>query len=54
MWKKIKDNWDKIFTIGIFSVVIIILLLRIIVISKYGNLPISEVPAWAIPFFTGG
>ena len=39
----------------IFAIVmIIVVVLKIWVYMEYGDMPITEVPSWAIPWLTGG
>jgi len=51
------DLWDYIVW-GIKAFFILLTLSAIafvvMVYVKYGDLPITEVPAWAVPFFMGG
>lgn len=56
--KKKKIDWQLVRVIAfliIFAVIMaIVVILKIWVICEYGDMPITEVPAWAIPWLTGG
>lgn len=56
--QKNKIDWgmvSKIAFLLIFIVVMaIIVALKIWVYMEYGDMPITEVPSWAIPWLTGG
>ncbi len=52
------DNFLEIFgiigSIIIFLIIISFIVLEIIVWVMYGNLPINEIPVWALLFMFGG
>ena len=56
--KKKKIDWQLVRVIAfliIFAVIMaIVVILKVWVICEYGDMPITEVPAWAIPWLTGG
>lgn len=53
-----KPNWEKLLQILIIITFVAILglmvFLKVWVIVNYGDMPISEVPSWAIPWIMGG
>ena len=53
-----KIDWQLVGVIAfliIFAVImVIVVILKTWVICEYGDMPITEVPAWAIPWLTGG
>ena len=55
---KKKIDWELVSVITflvIFAIVmIIVVVLKIWVCMEYGDMPITEVPSWAIPWLTGG
>ena len=55
---KKKIDWELVSVITflvIFAIVmIIVVVLKIWVNMEYGDMPITEVPSWAIPWLTGG
>lgn len=55
---KNKPDWDVIlyfsFTVIIAVAMIVCIILKIWVIMEYGDMPISEVPSWTIPWLTNG
>lgn len=55
---KKKIDWELVSVITflvIFAIVMIIVVaLKIWVNMEYGDMPITEVPSWAIPWLTGG
>ena len=55
---KHKPDWSLILWITfivIFAVAIVVcIILKIWVICEYGDMPITEVPSWAIPWLTNG
>ena len=56
--KKKKIDWQLVGVIAfliIFAVIMVIaVILKVWVLCEYGDMPITEVPAWAIPWLTGG
>lgn len=61
--KKLKKKLEKInWSVFLYCfmsllpivIVVVYIVLRIIVLCKYGGMPITEVPSWTIPFLTGG
>lgn len=56
--KKKKIDWDVVlyvsFMIFVALAIIVCIVLKIWVICKYGDMPITEVPSWAIPWLTSG
>lgn len=55
--KRKHDLWDfLIWAIKAFFILLALsaVAFAVVVYVKYGNLPITEVPAWAVPFFMGG
>ena len=56
--KKKKIDWDVVLYIGfivLFIIAIIVcIVLKIWVLKEYGDMPITEVPSWAIPWLTNG
>lgn len=56
--QKNKIDWELVSVITflvIFAIVmIIVVVLKIWVYLEYGDMPITEVPSWAIPWLTGG
>lgn len=61
MSDRFKDFLEKLKGIGVWVLYSIPLLLvvayiiaRIYIYVEFGNMPITEVPSWAIPFLTGG
>ena len=56
--KKNKIDWQLVGVIAfliIFAVIMaIVVILKVWVLCEYGDMPITEVPAWAIPWLTGG
>jgi len=56
MKKKKKIDWDVVlyisFMIFIALAVLVCTVLKIWVIAEYGDMPITEVPSWAIPWLT--
>ena len=55
---KHKPDWEKILQILIVIIFIAILglmvFLKVWVVINYGDMPITEVPSWAIPWLTNG
>ena len=55
---KNKPDWEKILQILIVITFVAILglmvFLKVWVVINYGDMPISEVPSWAIPWLTNG
>lgn len=55
---KNKPDWEKILQILIVITFVTILglmvFLKVWVIINYGDMPITEVPSWAIPWLTNG
>lgn len=53
-----KPNWERLLQILIIITFVAILglmvFLKVWVIVNYGDMPISEVPSWAIPWIMGG
>lgn len=53
-----KPNWEKLLQILIIITFVAILglmvFLKVWVIVNYGDMPISDVPSWAIPWIMGG
>lgn len=58
MMKKKKIDWGAVFytsLIAIFLIVFIVcIVLKIWVLIEYGDMPITEVPSWVIPWLTNG
>lgn len=56
MKKKKKIDWDVVlyvsFIIFVALAIIVCVVLKIWVIVEYGDMPITEVPSWAIPWLT--
>lgn len=56
--KKKKIDWGVVIytlLIVIFLIVFIVcIVLKIWVLIEYGDMPITEVPSWAIPWLTNG
>lgn len=56
--KKKKIDWGVVLytlLIVIFLIVFIVcIVLKIWVLIEYGDMPITEVPSWAIPWLTNG
>ena len=55
---KKKIDWDVVlyvsFVIFVVLAIIVCVVLKIWVICEYGDMPITEVPSWAIPWLTNG
>ena len=55
---KHKPDWEKILQILIVITFVTILglmvFLKVWVVINYGDMPITEVPSWAIPWLTNG
>lgn len=55
---KNKPDWEKILQILIVITFVAILglmvFLKVWVVINYGDMPITEVPSWAIPWLTNG
>ena len=55
---KNKLDWDLILGCILIVIcvvaVIVCIILKIWVICEYGDMPITEVPSWAIPWLTNG
>lgn len=55
---KKKINWQLALYIALIAigltVIILYIAIKIWVIMEYGDLPISEVPTWAIPWIMNG
>lgn len=55
---KKKIDWDVVlyvsFMIFVAIAIIVCVVLKIWVIVEYGDMPITEVPSWAIPWLTNG
>ena len=55
---KNKPDWEKILQILIvitFTVILgLMVFLKVWVVINYGDMPITEVPSWAIPWLTNG
>ena len=53
-----KIDWDVVlyvsFIIFVAIAIIVCVVLKIWVIVEYGDMPITEVPSWAIPWLTNG
>ena len=53
-----KPDWEKILQILIVITYVTILglmvFLKVWVVINYGDMPITEVPSWAIPWLTNG
>ena len=56
--KKKKIDWDVVLYISLMVIiliaVIVCIVLKIWVLIEYGDMPITEVPSWAIPWLTNG
>lgn len=56
--KKKKINWDIVLYTSLCVIaliaVIVCIVLKIWVLIEYGDMPITEVPSWAIPWLTNG
>lgn len=56
--QKKKIDWgmvSKIVLLVIFiAVMVVMIAIKIWVYMEYGDMPITEVPSWAIPWLTGG
>ena len=56
--KKKKIDWDVVLYISlcvlVLIAVIVCIVLKIWVLIEYGDMPITEVPSWAIPWLTNG
>jgi hypothetical protein len=51
---KVSDGfYIALIIIGIIAL-ILLCILKVWVITEYGDLPITEVPSWAIPWLGGG
>ena len=52
--KKKKIDWELVIYIAIIAIgligIIAYVVIKVWVIMEYGGLPISEVPAWAVPW----
>ena len=52
--KKKKIDWNVVLYISLnvimFTLIIVCIVLKILVLVKYGEMPITEVPSWAIPW----
>lgn len=55
---KKKPDWDVVlyvaFIIGFCLLIITAIILKFWVIVEYGDMPITEVPSWAVPWLTNG
>ena len=55
---KNKPDWEKILQILIviaFTTILgLMVFLKVWVVINYGDMPITEVPSWAIPWLTNG
>jgi hypothetical protein len=55
---KHKPDWSLILWITFIVIcavaIVVCIILRIWVINEYGDMPITEVPSWAIPWITDG
>ena len=56
--KKKKIDWDVVLYTSLCVIaliaVIVCIVLKIWVLIEYGDMPITEVPSWAIPWLTNG
>lgn len=56
--KKPEIDWNVVLYIGfmvLFVIAIIVcIVLKIWVVVEYGDMPITDVPSWAIPWLTNG
>lgn len=56
--KKKKIDWQLVgtiaFLIAFLLIMAVVVFLKVWVICEYGDMPITEVPSWAIPWLTGG
>ena len=56
--KKKKIDWDVVlyisFMVIVLIAVIVCIVLKIWTVIEYGDMPITEVPSWAIPWLTNG
>lgn len=58
--KKLKNkiDWKLVGGIALLvifaAIMVIAIILKIWVFYEYGDMPITEVPTWAIPWLTGG
>ncbi len=56
--KKPKIDWGAVLYIGLMVLfiiaIIVCIVLKIWVIVEYGDMPITDVPSWAIPWLTNG
>ena len=54
IFQRIADGfYIALIIIGIIAL-ILLCILKVWVITEYGDLPITEVPSWAIPWLGGG
>ena len=55
---KKKIDWDVVLYVSLMIIIalaiIVCVVLKIWVICEYGDMPITEVPSWAIPWLTNG
>ena len=55
---KKKIDWDVVLYVYLMIIIalaiIVCVVLKIWVICEYGDMPITEVPSWAIPWLTNG
>ena len=55
---KKKIDWDVVLYASLMIIIalaiIVCVVLKIWVICEYGDMPITEVPSWAIPWLTNG
>lgn len=56
--KKNKIDWDVVlyisFMVLFLLAIIVCIVIKIWVLVEYGDIPITEVPSWAIPWLTNG
>ena len=55
---KKKIDWQMIFSMAVIAIVILLLItcvvIKIWVYCEYGDMPITEIPAWALPWLEWG
>lgn len=44
---------NKFMLVLMWVAIIAVLAFEVFVLVKYGNMPITEIPSWAVPFFLG-
>lgn len=54
IFQRITDGFYIALIIICIIALIVLCILKVWVITEYGDMPITEVPSWAIPWLSGG